>query len=85
MINKMFLLHIGRIGPSRGLALARILEIPILAFINFCLTLPCDRVGARSALAPELTFDHAVAQVRRAAARCGQNLPEWLPGYRAIM
>ncbi|MED6161642.1 hypothetical protein PIB30_062680 [Stylosanthes scabra] len=77
------------LGLQRGLALVRILEIPILAFINF---LPDanvqsrggERVDAGSALTLELTFDRAVARVRRAAARCVQNPPEWLPGYRAI-
>ncbi|MED6187861.1 hypothetical protein PIB30_080519, partial [Stylosanthes scabra] len=69
------------LGLQRGLALARILEIPILAFINF---LPDATVrprggelaGARSTLMPELTFDRAVARVRRGAARCGKNPPE---------
>ncbi|MED6198311.1 hypothetical protein PIB30_065107 [Stylosanthes scabra] len=77
------------LGLQRGLALARILEIPILTFINF---LPDaivrsrggERAGAWSALTPELTFDHVVARVRHAAARCGQNPPKRLPGYRAI-
>ncbi|MED6161638.1 hypothetical protein PIB30_062676 [Stylosanthes scabra] len=73
------------LGLQRGLALVRILENPILNFINF---LPDATVqscaGTRSALTLELTFDHAVARVRRAAARCGQNPPEWLPGYRVI-
>ncbi|MED6194835.1 hypothetical protein PIB30_032149 [Stylosanthes scabra] len=77
------------LGLQRGLALVRILEIPILAFINF---LPDATVrsrggegaSARSALTPELTFDRAVARVRRAATRYLQNPPEWLPEYRAI-
>ncbi|MED6135472.1 hypothetical protein PIB30_046813 [Stylosanthes scabra] len=43
-----------------------------------------ERAGARSALTPELTFDRAVARVRRAAAQCGQNPPERLPGHRVI-
>ncbi|MED6128238.1 hypothetical protein PIB30_095719 [Stylosanthes scabra] len=77
------------LGIQRGLALARILEIPILAFINFLPDATMRSRGgepasARSALTPELTFDRAVARVRRAAARCGQSPPEWLPGYRAI-
>ncbi|MED6114025.1 hypothetical protein PIB30_076308 [Stylosanthes scabra] len=87
--NQLFLLHIGRIGPSKGLGLARIFEIPILAFINFLPDVTMrsrggERTGARSALTPELTFDRAVARVRRSAARCGQNPPERLPGYRTI-
>ncbi|MED6128353.1 hypothetical protein PIB30_096902, partial [Stylosanthes scabra] len=77
------------LGLQRGLALPRILEIPILAFINFLPDATVrsrggERAAARSALTPELTFDRAVARVRRAAARCGQNPPEWFRGYRAI-
>ncbi|MED6176619.1 hypothetical protein PIB30_089952 [Stylosanthes scabra] len=74
------------LGLQKGLALVRILEIPILAFINF---LPDATVwlrggesaGAQSALMPELTFDRAVARVKRAFARYGQNPPliAWYP------
>ncbi|MED6177467.1 hypothetical protein PIB30_098397, partial [Stylosanthes scabra] len=77
------------LGLQRGLALVRILEIPILSLINF---LPDATVrsrggelaGVQSALMLELTFDRVVARVRHAAARCGQNPPEWLLGYCAI-
>ncbi|MED6172558.1 hypothetical protein PIB30_051180 [Stylosanthes scabra] len=79
------------LGLQRGLALARIVEISILAFINFLPDAAVrsrgrERAGARAALTPELTFDGVVVQVRRAgaAARCGQNPPEWLPVYRTI-
>ncbi|MED6127455.1 hypothetical protein PIB30_088300, partial [Stylosanthes scabra] len=55
------------LGLQRGLALAPILEIPILAFINFlpdATVRSCggEHAGAQSALTPELTFDHAVAE-----------------------
>ncbi|MED6113015.1 hypothetical protein PIB30_067155 [Stylosanthes scabra] len=43
-----------------------------------------ERRGSQSALTPKLTFDHVIARVRRAAAQCGQNPPEWLLGYRAM-
>ncbi|MED6200471.1 hypothetical protein PIB30_085446, partial [Stylosanthes scabra] len=66
-------------GLQRGLALVRILEIPILAFINFLLD-----ATVRLVLTPELTFYRALARVRRAATWCGQNPPEWLPGNRTI-
>ncbi|MED6223318.1 hypothetical protein PIB30_072858 [Stylosanthes scabra] len=78
---------LGNLLVRRGLALARILEIPILAFINFLPDATVrprggEHAGAQSALTPELTFDRAVAGVRCAAARCGQNPPERLPGGR---
>ncbi|MED6150488.1 hypothetical protein PIB30_072762 [Stylosanthes scabra] len=66
--------YLSNLGLQRGLALVRILEIPILAFINFLHDATVRSRAPRSAL----------TLVRRAAARCGQNLPEWLPGYRAI-
>ncbi|MED6183755.1 hypothetical protein PIB30_040650, partial [Stylosanthes scabra] len=64
------------LGLQRALALVWILEIPILTFINFLPDATVrspggERVGPRSALMPELTFDRAVARVRRAAAQCG--------------
>ncbi|MED6115663.1 hypothetical protein PIB30_092869 [Stylosanthes scabra] len=75
------------LGLQRGLALVRILEIPILAFINFLSDAIVrsrgeEHAGARSALMLVLTFHHAVARVRRVVARCGQNLPEQLPRLR---
>ncbi|MED6186091.1 hypothetical protein PIB30_063475 [Stylosanthes scabra] len=77
------------LGLQRGLALVRILEIPILAFINFLPDVTArsggeERAGAQSALTSGLTADHAVARVRCAFARLGQNPPEWLPRDRAI-
>ncbi|MED6127167.1 hypothetical protein PIB30_085512, partial [Stylosanthes scabra] len=68
-------------GLQRGLALVRILKISILAFINFLSDATVrshggERAGARSALTLVLTFDRAVARVRRAAARCRQNPPQ---------
>ncbi|MED6127614.1 hypothetical protein PIB30_089719, partial [Stylosanthes scabra] len=74
---------------QRGLALVWILEIPILAFINFLSDATMrsrggERAGALSTLTLVLTFDRAAARVRRAAARCGQNPPKWLLGYCAI-
>ncbi|MED6161552.1 hypothetical protein PIB30_061853 [Stylosanthes scabra] len=76
-------------GLQRGLALVRILEILILAFISFLPDVTArsqggERAGARSALTPGLTADRAVARVRRTVAQPGQNPLEWLPGDRAI-
>ncbi|MED6211795.1 hypothetical protein PIB30_076952 [Stylosanthes scabra] len=73
------------LGLQRSLALVRILEILILAFINFLLDVTARSrggklAGARSALTLGLTADRAVARVRCAVARPGQNPPKWLPG-----
>ncbi|MED6121411.1 hypothetical protein PIB30_029898 [Stylosanthes scabra] len=66
---------------KRGLALARKLEISILAFIK---NLPNatvqshgeERAVAWPTLTPYLTAHRAVAREDRAAARCGQDLPK---------
>ncbi|MED6225468.1 hypothetical protein PIB30_094031 [Stylosanthes scabra] len=57
---------------------------PVPKVLGSLLVRSGELAGARLALTPELTFDHTVARVRRATARCGQNPPEWLPRYGVI-